>query len=68
MTEPGYYWVKTQYLTRGGEWEPAEFDGSYWYGFGDCNFCNPDDIDQVGPRLEPPKEAGEQIIAAVAAS
>ena len=49
--EEGYYWVKLYGVDR---WTVREYYGSQWY-------CGPSmtdetEIEEVGPKIEPPKE------------
>lgn len=49
MRFPGFYWVRR---FRGGQWEPAEWDGKEWYIIGDMPPVYDGDIAEIGEAIK----------------
>ena len=53
MREPGFYWVRKRRLAR---WVVAEWDDGAWWVPGFDRDYDDDDMEQIGPRIQPPGE------------
>jgi hypothetical protein len=50
--EEGFYWVKWE-----GNWYPALHGQKLWYLAGMLAEFETDELDTIGPRIDPPKDA-----------